>query len=146
MKVILLTDVIKLGNRHEIKELKDGYANMLISRGLAELATPQTIARLSAIQEKVSKQKEQENKIFSELITKVNNKVITLKEKTNEKGHLFFAVPKKDISQAIKNITGLEIDENHIIIPKPIKEIGSHQIKIKKGDKEGECTIIVDKV
>ena len=146
MKVILLTDVPKVGNKYEVKEFKEGYAqNVLIARGLAELATPQTMARLNARKEKINRQREQEDKTFSSLISKINNQTITIQEKANDKGHLFFAVPKKDISQAIKNATGLELDENHIILPKPIKEIGPHQIKIKKGNKEGECTIVIEK-
>jgi large subunit ribosomal protein L9 len=146
MKVILLTDVPKVGNRYDVKDFNSGYAQYaLIAKGLAELATPQAMARLEAHKQKVLKQKAEDDKVFSELITKVNNKVIILKEKANEKGHLFFAVPKKEIIKEIKNSTGLDIDEDHIVILKPIKEIGSHKIKIKKGDKEGECIIIIEK-
>ena len=146
MKVILLTDIPKVGNRYEVKEFKEGYANnALISKGLAELATPQALARLNAHREKTKKQKEEEAKTFSELISKVNNKIILLKEKANEKGHLFSSVAKKEIVKAIEKETGLVIEENHIVIPNPIKEVGNHKIKIKKGDKEGDCTIVVEK-
>ncbi len=144
MKVILLKDVPKVGNRYDVKDLKDGFAqNVLIGRGLAEVATPQALARLDTKKKEMSQRKEIEVKVFNDLISQVNNKTVTLKETANEKGHLFSAVPKKDIVKAIQEETGLIIEDENIIIPKPIKEIGSHQIKIKRGDREGVCTVIV---
>ena len=146
MKVILLTDIPKVGNRYDVKDFKEGYANnALIARGLAELATPQALAKLNAYKEKLTRQRQEDDKVFSDLISKVNNKVILLKEKANEKGHLFSSLPKKDIAKVIEKETGLVIEENHIVIPNPIKEVGTHKIKIKKGEREGECTVIVEK-
>ena len=47
MKVIFLQDVARVGKRHDIKEINDGYAmNFLFPRKLAELATPSAIAEL----------------------------------------------------------------------------------------------------
>ncbi|HQC46340.1 MAG TPA: 50S ribosomal protein L9, partial [Candidatus Paceibacterota bacterium] len=47
MKVILLTDVPKIGNRYDVKELKDGFAqNALIAKGLAVLATKSELAKI----------------------------------------------------------------------------------------------------
>jgi hypothetical protein len=49
MKVILLTDVPKVGNRYDVKDFADGYAkNVLIAKGLAELATPHALMKLTA--------------------------------------------------------------------------------------------------
>ena len=47
MKVIFLQDVPRVGKRHDIKEVNDGYAmNFLFPRKLAELATSKAIAEL----------------------------------------------------------------------------------------------------
>lgn len=147
IKVILLTDVPRVGNRYQIKEVKEGFAqNVLIRKGLAELATPQALAKLNLQKEKIEKIRSSEDKIFSNLISQINDIKIVIKEKTNEKGHLFSAVSKKKIAEEIKNKTGLEIEENHLIIPEPIKEIGSYQIKIKKGNKEGSCEVVIEKI
>jgi len=143
MKVILLTDIPKVGNKYDVKDFKEGYAqNVLLSKGLAELATPQALAHLSARKAQIEKKKEEEMKIFSELISSVNNKVITLNAKANDKGHLFKAVSARDVVQVIKEASGVDIDENTLILDH-IKEVGTYKVLIKKGDKKGECQILV---
>lgn len=144
MKVILTTDVPKVGNRDDVKELSAGYAeNVLISKGKAILATPKALADLENRRSSLKKKREDEAKAFASLISTVNNKKILIKVKTNEKGHLFKAVSQSDVSKAIKDLTGLVIDENTIIMDH-IKEIGSHSVLIKRGDLSGKCEIQVE--
>lgn len=144
MKVILTTDVPKLGNRYDLKDLKDGYANILISKGVALLATPQVISNLAAKKAQIEKQKEEDMKIFDSLISSIDNKKVEIKAKANEKGHLFKSVSARDIASAIKDISGVEVDESAIIMNQ-IKEVGSHTVEIKKGNKKGKCEVVVIK-
>lgn len=144
MKVILLTDVPKIGNRYDVKDFKDGYAiNVLISKGLAEMATPQALNRLANKIAKINSRKQQEEKTFESLIATIDNKSITIFTKTNEKGHLFKSITPHDIAQAIKSSSDVIVDEDSIIIKGHIKEIGPHKVTIKKGNREGQCQIIV---
>lgn len=144
MKVILLTDIPKVGNRYDVKDFAQGYAqNVLLSKGLAELATPQALARLEAKKAGMNKKKEEENKLFNELIASIDNKKITILAKANEKGHLFKSVSAHDVAEAIQKSTGIEINEHSIIIDH-IKELGSHRVEIKKGDKRGKCEVLVE--
>ena len=144
MKVILLTDIPKVGNKYDVKDFKEGYAqNVLLSKGLAEIATPQALARLTARRAQLDKAKEEEMKSFNELISSVNNKVITIKVKSNEKGHLFKAVSPRDVVEAIKQSSGVDVDEDTLVM-EHIKELGTYSVVIKKGDKKGKCQIIVE--
>jgi large subunit ribosomal protein L9 len=142
MKIILTTDVPKVGNRYDLKEMKDGYANVLISRGLALLATPQAISSLDAKKAQIEKKKQEEIKIFDSIISSIDNKKIEIKVKANEKGHLFKSVGPKDIVLAIKEATGIDIEEDSIVM-NHIKEVGLHTVEIKKGNKKGKCEIVV---
>jgi len=144
MKVILLTDIPKVGNKYDVKDFKEGYAqNVLLSKGLAEIATPQALGRLAARRAQIDKAKEEEMKAFKELISSVNNKVITIKVKSNEKGHLFKAVSPRDVVEAIKQSSGVDVDEDTLVM-EHIKELGTYSILIKKGDKKGKCQIVVE--
>ena len=58
MKVIFLQDVPKVGKRHDVKEINDGYVmNFLIPRKLAILATPKAVAELDKRKKKTGFQK-----------------------------------------------------------------------------------------
>lgn len=144
MKIILTTDVPKVGNRYELKELKDGYANVLISKGVALLATPKAIADLNTKKAGIEKKREEEMKVFESIITSIDNKKIEVKVKANEKGHLFKAVNASDVAKAIMDVTGVEIDVGNIVM-NPIKELGTHTVEIKKGNKKGKCEVVVMK-
>lgn len=144
MKVILLTDIPKVGNRYDIKDFTQGYAqNVLLSKGLAELATPQALARLEAKKASMNKKKQEEIQAFNNLISSIGEKVVVIKVKANEKGHLFKAVSSRDVVLAIKESVGVSIDEDSLKMDH-IKELGLHTISIKKGNIEGKCQIIIE--
>ncbi len=145
MKVILITDIPKVGNKYDVKEFKEGYAqNVLLAKGLAILATPGELAKLEDRKKKMLKIKEEEMKAFNDLIATVGNKTIVIKAKANDKGHLFKAVGPHDVAQALKETALFEIDEKSIIMDH-IKTLGTYKITIKKGDKIGECQIEIIK-
>jgi large subunit ribosomal protein L9 len=144
MKVILLTDIPKVGNKYDVKDFKEGYAqNVLLAKGLACLATRQELAKLENRKRLMERKKEEENKSFTDLISSVSSKVITIKAKANEKGHLFKAVGPQDVAFAIKEMTGIIIDDKSIKMDH-IKNIGLHSVSIKKGDKKGECQVKIE--
>jgi large subunit ribosomal protein L9 len=144
MKVILLTDIPKVGNRYDVKELKDGYAiNVLISKGLAEMATPHALGKLASKKAEMENKRKEEEKAFESLIASIDNTTVTILAKANDKGHLFKSISASDVAKAIKESSGVEVDEHSIIITGHIKEVGSHKVKIKKGNREGKCEIIV---
>lgn len=145
MKVILLTDVPKVGNRDEIKELKDGFAqNVLIAKGLAIMATPKELAILEKKKRERKEKKDSELEIFESVVSSINNENIEIKAKANEKGHLFKAVNPKDVILAIKKNTGIDIEEDSIFMNN-IKEVGLYTIEIKKENKRGEFKIKIEK-
>jgi large subunit ribosomal protein L9 len=145
MKVILLTDIPRVGNKYDVKDFKEGYAqNALIAKGLACLATNQELAKLENKKKLINEMKKKEEDTFLKLISDIGNTIIEIKTKVNEKGHLFKAINPRDVILAIKEKTGIIIEEKFINM-QPIKEIGLHKITIKKGDRIGECEILIIK-
>jgi len=136
MKIILLKDVAKVGKRYETKEISDGYAlNLLIPKGLAVAATSDMVKKF----ELERSRDEGERKIRQELLLKnlkeLEGVTVTMTEKANEKGHLFAGVHKLEIIPEIQKQTRIQIDAEHMILEKPIKEVGVHEIQVKVGDK-----------
>ena len=145
MKVIFLKDVPKVGNRYDVKEFSDGYANnVLINKGLAIRATACELAKIDEMKAKNNKQKEVEKNDFNLLIEKAKGIEITLKAKSNEKGHLFSALNKKSVVEALSKATGMHIEEKDVDLGH-IKELGEHTVTIKKGSNSGSCKVKVIK-
>jgi len=135
MKVILLHDIKKVGKKYEVKDVSNGYAlNLLIPKGLAEVATPASEKRLAVVKSRI----DAETKINHELLVKnlkdLAGVVIEMKEKVNEKGHLFAGIHKEDIVKALKAQSRVDVAKEYIDLEKPIKELGEHTINVKVGE------------
>ena len=132
MKVILLEDVKKLGKAGEIVKVSDGYArNMLLPKQLAKEATAGNIKALEKQKAQKAEELAQEKAEAEEIRKKLQGKVVQLKSKGGEGGRLFGAVTNMDISAAIKNQFGIDIDRKKIRIPEPIKTVGDHEAEIR---------------
>jgi large subunit ribosomal protein L9 len=145
MKIILLKDVPKIGRKFEVKNVADGYAlNALMPKGLAMVATLQAIAQIDKEKAKI----QAEQKIQEELLLKnlgvIKELTVTIKEKANDKGHLFAGITREIIAHHILGATRLNIDVSHIKLDKPIKEVGSHQIPVEALGKKVEFTLVIE--
>ncbi len=135
MKVILLHDVPNVGRKYDVKNVSDGYGrNFLLAKNLAKIATIQAVQEI----EKLKKQTEQEKEIHKDILEKnvesLEGVRLEIKEKANEKGHLFAGINKEEIAEILKKQKHIEIPPVMIELEQPIKEIGEHKIKVK--DKE----------
>lgn len=142
MKVILLKSVPKIGKKYEILNVAEGFAmNALFPRGLAEIATPKAISRLS--EHKAAE--EAERTVREELLVKsladISANPLEIEVKANEKGHLFAGLHKEELAEVLKNQTRFDISPEYIELDKPIKEVGEHTVSIKIGKKEAELHV-----
>lgn len=132
MKIILLKDVKGLGQRLEVKEVKDGYGrNFLIARGLAEAATKDALNKLEH-QKKIWEAERE--KLVGELkigAKKLEEMELKFKMKTGEKGETFGSVSRKDIEM---ELTKYGYKNLKIELEKPIKTIGEHKVAIDLGE------------
>lgn len=141
MKVILVKDVAKVGRKNEVKELADGFArNFIITRGLGVVANERNLAKLKA--EKV--EKIVKGDLLEKLLLGLSDKVVILKAKANDKGHLFAGLHLADILAALKAQHRVEIPESFVIYDEPIKTIGEHELKIKTSSSVGKLKVVVE--
>ena len=130
MKVILLRDVAKIGRRHSIVDVPDGFAqNKLIPRGEAVLATPANEKRLATLavkQQAKTDARQEELKQVSEMTLATP---LIIEMEANKEGHLFRAVAAKEVVAAVL-ARGLSLDLGEIEFPSPIKALGAHTIYI----------------
>jgi len=132
MKVILLQDVKGAGRKGEVKDVADGYArNFLIKQGLAQPATKQTIASVEADIVLNHKANEMDLKRTQEIVAKLDGQEIEVAEKVNEVGHLYAALSRETIAEAVKKKLKINLDSKQVAFDGPIKETGEHQVRIE---------------
>lgn len=134
MKVLLLKEVKSLGKAGEICEVKDGYGrNFLIAKGLAQVATNETINRYKSQEKKL---KEEEAALIEELnilAKKLQNITLKITKKVGANGSLYGAITKEEIAQAFKDSHNIEIDKKALELKNPIKSTGVYEIDLKLG-------------
>ncbi len=146
MKVILLSDVTKVGKKYAIVEVAPGYArNFLIARGLAEAVTRTNAKRIAELTKKreIETKKQVEN--LNKSLTKVASTILTFIRKANEEGHLYAGVTKDDIAMELGRSVSASYTADHIELEKPLKEIGEFKMNVIVGDKKTEFTVKIEK-
>lgn len=146
MKVIFLQDVPRVGKRYDTKEVNDGYAlNFLIPRKLAEMATPNSVARLEKRKKEIEIERSTQTDLLIKNLERIKDKVVTIKAKADEKGHLFSGIKNKEIVKEMKSQHNAEISEESIVLEKPIKEEGEFEIPIFIKDKKSSFKLRVER-
>lgn len=147
MKVIFLKDVVKVGKRNDVKEVNDGYAiNFLFPNKLAERATDKAIKDLELKKKELTVQREIQEELLVKNLEEIKGKVITIEAKANEKGSLFSSIHKKEILEAMQKEHRATINEEFLILEKPIKEVGEFEIPINIKGKKSSFQLIVKAV
>lgn len=145
MKIILLKDVPKLGRKYDIKNVSDGHAlNMLIPRGLVTPATEKAVKRIELLKSNDMTDKKIQEELLLKNLEIIKNLSLNLREKANDKGHLFAGVTKEMLVEEILKATRLNIDPESIKLDKPIKNVGEYKISIEVGSKKAEFTVIIE--
>lgn len=137
MKVILLKDVQKVGKKYDVKDVADGFAlNSLIPRGLAKVATKDAVAKVEQLKANDLTGKKIQEELLLKNLEIINNLKIDLKEKANDKGHLFAGVTKDMVFDELKKATKLNLNLDSIKLNKPIKQTGEHKITVEAMSKK----------
>ena len=134
MKVILKADVRGKGKKGQMIEVAEGYArNFLMPKGLAVLATADAVNTMR-LQDKAKAKADAEAKAAAtEIAEKLKGLQVKVVSKGGEGGKLFGAVTGREISAALKEQHGVDIDSKKLVLDEPIKSFGSYQVKAKLG-------------
>ena len=134
MKVILQQDVRDHGKKGQMVEVYDGYArNYLFPRKLAVPATADAVNTMKLKEKARLRQIEEEKAKAMENAKRLESLVVKISAKAGEGGKLFGSVTNKDISDALREQYGIEIEKGRISIADPIKSYGSYEVKVKFG-------------
>lgn len=126
MDIILLQDMEKVGEKHDIVKVKDGYGrNFLIPKGMAVVANDSNRRKYASIVRALDKRETARLGEYKTLAAQLDGKTVTITAKAGSSGKLFGSVDAGQIAAAIKSQLGVEIERKKVVI-EPLKELGTH--------------------
>lgn len=135
MQIILIQDVDNLGGANELVSVKNGYArNFLIPQKMAIEASS---SNLKQMEEKAKQKQKKEAKMLAEInkvIEVLKNGALKISAKTGTSGKIFGSITALQISRAIRDQKGYEIDRKRITIADEVKELGNYKANIDFGN------------
>ena len=131
MEVILLERIERLGQMGDVVIVKDGFArNFLLPKNKALRANKINLEYFEKekinLEAKNLKLKSEAESVF-EKITKDNYIII---RQASDTGQLYGSVNSGDIKIKLQE-EGFSLEKNQVVLDKPIKEIGHHEIRLK---------------
>ena len=145
MKVILLCDVKGQGKKDQIVDVSDGYArNFLFPQKKAVPADAKATNELKNKEEAKQFRINEERKAAQALADKVKDIQIKIKMEHGQDGKLYGSVTAKDIAEALKAATGIEVDKRKIMTKDNIKAYGNYSVEVKfLSDVSAKFTVLV---
>ena len=135
MKIILLTDVAKIGRKYDIKEVSSGYAqNFLFPKKLAELASDSKVKNAYILKKRGEAEQKIKEALLAKDMSSLQKVKISMSLRANEQGHLFQGIHKDEIAEALREETRIDINADMIELEHPIKSVGDHEIRVSAGD------------
>ena len=148
MELILLENILNLGNIGDKVRVKNGYGrNFLLKQGKALRYNKEN-------QEFVDKKKVELNKKNIELINKykeiaklVNNKTFSFNKESKENGDLYGSIKPKEITNLIKEKVKAEVSPSQIILKDNLNKIGIYKASISfHSEVKANISIKIDKI
>lgn len=132
MEIILLDHIEKVGAKHDVVKVKDGYGrNYLIPRGMAIVANKSNMARLDGLKKQAAKKEAAMVTTYREYAAKLAGTTLKIAAKAGESGRLFGSVTAQHLINAIKEQLELDVEKRLVTMPDEVKELGAYTATVK---------------
>ncbi|MBT3901783.1 MAG: 50S ribosomal protein L9 [Pelagibacteraceae bacterium] len=130
MKVILTTNIKKLGKIGELVNVKDGYArNYLFPNNMALRENKKNLEHYDKIKEEVKIKEDKKLQDAKQIIEKIKNLNIEFNREADEKNQLYGSISKKEIINYLKE-NGIIIHSDDIFMKNSLRTIGEHEVVV----------------
>ncbi|MDR1116370.1 MAG: 50S ribosomal protein L9 [Tannerella sp.] len=131
MEIILKEDVVNVGYKDDIVNVKSGYGrNFLIPQGKAVIASESAKKVLAENRKQRAHKLAKIKQDAVDLATKIEGITLTIGAKTSSTGTIFGSVTNIQIAEELTK-KGFEIDRKTIVIKDPVKETGNYNAVVR---------------
>ena len=130
MKIILTTNVKKLGRVGDLVNVKDGYArNFLLPKNMALRENKKNLDYYEKIKDEITTKENNKLEQAKKTIADIKKLKIQFSKEADEKSQLYGAISKKEILNFLRE-NGIKIHSDDIILTEQIRSLGDHQITV----------------
>tara|TARA_B100000579_G_C22820190_1_gene850167 strand:- start:674 stop:1117 length:444 start_codon:yes stop_codon:yes gene_type:complete len=130
MKVILTTNIKKLGKIGDLVDVKDGYArNFLFPKSMALRENKKNLEYYEKIKEEIQLKEDKKLEEAKNTIEKIKKLKIEFNKEADEKDQLYGSISKKEIVNFLK-ANKIHVHSDDIIMKNSIRTLGEHELQI----------------
>ena len=131
MEIILLENILNLGNIGDKVVVKNGYGrNFLLKQGKALRFNKENLEYVNKKKDDLNKKNTELKSKFKEVSKLVNKKVFIFNRESKENGDLYGAIKPKEITNLIKEQTNADVSPSQIILKDELNKIGIYKVDI----------------
>jgi large subunit ribosomal protein L9 len=132
MKVILLERVEGRGALGDVVNVKDGFArNYLLPRHKALRATSANVKVFEGQRVEIETRNTKAREAAAKTGEGLDGTSYILIRQAGESGQLYGSVSGRDVSDVVNAAGGAKIDRSMVVLDKPIKTLGVHEVKVR---------------
>tara|TARA_B100001093_G_C26548663_1_gene893512 strand:+ start:233 stop:688 length:456 start_codon:yes stop_codon:yes gene_type:complete len=148
MELILLENIIKLGNIGDKVKVKPGYGrNYLLKTGKALRFNKENLEYVSKKKNELNKKNTEIKNKLKEIAQQVNKKTFAFNKESKENGELYGSVKPKEISNIIMQKMKIEVKPSQIILKNELNKIGVYKVDLNfHSDVSAQISIKIDKI
>ena len=148
MEVILLENILNLGNIGDKVKVKNGYGrNFLLREGKALRFNKENQEFVNKKKDELSRKNSEIKNKFKEISKLVNNKTFSFIKESKENGELYGSIKPKEITNLIKEQVKAEVSPSQIILKDELNKIGSFKVDVNfHSEVKAKITIKIDKI
>ena len=148
MEVILLENILNLGNIGDKVNVKPGYGrNYLLKTGKALRFNKKRSTVCFKKKDELNKKNVEQKKKFKELALTINKKSFTFNKESKENGDLYGSVKPKEISSIIFEKLKVEVKPSQIVLKENLNKIGDYKVNINfHSEVSAQIFIKIDKI
>ena len=131
MELILLENILNLGNIGDKVKVKNGYGrNFLLKKGKALRFNKENLDLVNKKKDELNRKNLETKNKFKEIAKLVNNKTFKFSKESKENGDLYGSIKPKEISNLIKEKTNADVSPSQIILKEELNKIGIYKVDI----------------
>ncbi len=148
MEIILLENVLNLGNIGDKVKVKNGYGrNFLLKKGKALRYNKENLEFVNKRKDELNKKNVETKNKFKEIAKLVNNQTFTFNKESKENGELYGSIKPKEITNLIKEKVKAEVAPSQIILKDELNKIGRFSVDINfHSEVKAKISIKIDKI